>query len=469
MENRRVAILIRKTPLSILLAVSLFFGTTAVWAAPKANLQSDQAFDNKIVKRIKVENIYNHIAELSKNPRVAGTPGEKAAVDYIKDQFESYGYKTELQAFDIYSYTEPSLIELRVDGMTFESGPSNFTYGINGEVTNELVYVGLGAPGDFEGKDVEGKIALIERGTYSFTEKILNAAEAGAAAVIIYNNADGVINGTLGEPNDEYIPSLAITQGQGLALKERLDKGETVTATLKVEGAKTDQATSHNVVATKEATQKSTGELVLVGAHHDSVEGAPGANDDASGTATVLELARVFANAPIDTDIRFVTFGAEENGLLGSYEFVERMTEDDYNRTVGMFQMDMVGSKDAGPLIMYTDDGEKNIVTDLGASAGARLSGTGEATPYGWEGRSDHVPFAEIGLPAALFIHAPVEPWYHSPDDTLDKISLDKLKEVSNIVGAAVYQVARPDTPALEKAKVAPKEVDYNFEERELE
>ena len=84
-------------------------------------------------------------------------------------------------------------------------------------------------------------------------------------------------------------------------------------------------------------------------------------------------------------------------------------------------------------------------------------------------GRSDHVPFVEIGLPAALFIHASVELWFHSPQDTLDKISLDKLKEVSNIVGATVYQIVRPDTPALGKAKVAPKEVDYNFEERELE
>ncbi|MED4402085.1 M28 family peptidase [Metabacillus fastidiosus] len=463
--------MIRKTSFSILLAASLSFGGTAVWAAPaqEANLKSDQAFDNKIVKRIKAENIYNHIAELSKNPRVAGTPGEDAAVEYIKRQFESYGYKTEVQAFDIYSYIEPSLIELSVDGITFEPEPIGFTYGVNGEVTNELVYVGLGAPSDFEGKDIKGKIALIKRGTYTFTDKILNAAAAGASAVIIYNNTDGVISGTLGEPNDNYVPSLAITYDQGFALEERLKKGETVTATLKIEGAQTNKAISHNVIATKEATQKSKNQLVLVGAHHDSVDGAPGANDDASGTATVLELARVFANAPTDTDIRFVTFGAEENGLLGSYEFVKRMTDEDYYRTVGMFQMDMVGSKDAGPLIMYSADGEKNIVTDLGASAGARLSDTGEATPYGWGGRSDHVPFAEIGIPAALFIHAPVEPWYHSPEDTLDKISLDKLKEVSNIVGAAVYQVARPDTPALEKAKVAPKEVDYNFEERELE
>ncbi|WP_422392308.1 M28 family peptidase [Niallia oryzisoli] len=460
----------RKTSISILLAASLSLGGTAVWAAPPqgANLQSDQAFDNKIVKRIKVENIYNHIAELSKVPRVAGTPAEDAAVEYIKQQFESYGYDTEVQEFNIYSYTEPSLIELSVGSMIFDPVPLGFTYGVNGEVKSELVSAGIGAPSDFEGKNVTGKIALIQRGSFSFAEKILNAAKAGAAGVIIYNNVDGVINGTLGEPNDGYVPALAITKEQGAALIEAMKDGA-VTATLKVDGAKTDQAVSHNVVATKKATQKSTDQLVLVGAHHDSVDGAPGANDDASGTATVLELARVFANAPTDTDIRFVTFGAEENGLLGSYEFVNRMTEEDYNRTVGMFQMDMVGSRDAGPLIMYTNDGKKNIVTDLGAAAGARLSNTGEATPYGMEGRSDHVPFAEIGLPAALFIHAPVEPHYHSPADTLDKISLDKLKEVSTIVGAAVYQVLRPDTPALKNAKVAPKVVDYNFEERELE
>ena len=252
MNIRRIIILIKKTSLSILLAASLTFGaTTTVWAAPKANLQSDQTFDNKIVKRINGENIYNHIAELSQNPRVAGTPGEVAAVEYIKSQFESYGYDTEVQPFEIYSYTAPSLIELSVDGMTFKPAPIDFSYGVDGEVMADLVYAGLGATTDFKGIDVQGKIALIERGTYPFAEKILNAADAGAAGVIIYNNSAGVLNGTLGVPHDYYVPALAITQEQGKALKNRLDKGETIEATLKLEGAKTDEAISHNVVATR--------------------------------------------------------------------------------------------------------------------------------------------------------------------------------------------------------------------------
>src|SRR3954453_10869150 len=251
MNIRRIIIFIKKTSLSLLLAASLTFGaTTTVWAAPKANLQSDQAFDNKIVKRIKVENIYNHIAELSQNPRVAGTLGEDVAVEYIKSQFESYGYDTEVQPFEIYSYTPPSLIELSVDNMTFESAPIDFQYGVNGEITADLVYVGLGEQSDFKEKDVPGKIALIERGKISFAEKILNAADAGAAGVIIYNNTAGVLNGTLGEPNDDYVPALAITEEQGKALKDRLEKGETIKATLKLEGAKTEEAISHNVVAT---------------------------------------------------------------------------------------------------------------------------------------------------------------------------------------------------------------------------
>ncbi|MFP3391442.1 M28 family peptidase [Brevibacillus sp. SIMBA_040] len=454
----------KKTVIPFCLVASLTFGITA-YAAPHP---SSSAFDNKIVKRIKVDNIYNMVKELSEEPRVAGTKSEHDAVTYIEKKFQSYGYDTERQPFEFYSYSGPTDFSFSVSGFEetdWELG--TFTYGVNGSVTDEIVYAGLGRENDLDEVDLDGKIALIKRGEISFADKVKNAAEAGAKAVVIFNNSSGTINGTLGGPDDSYVPVLALTKSQGEELLDRLQNGEALTATVTVEGAKTKESTSYNVIATKKPDKnKDNGQIIIVGAHHDSVEGAPGANDDASGTATTLELARVMANMPTDTEIRFITFGAEENGLLGSYAYVESMSEEEVENTVGMFQMDMVGSKDAGKLIMYTVDGEKNVVTDLGAAAGSRLS---ETVNYGREGRSDHVPFAEAGIPAALFIHAPVEPWYHSPEDSIDKISKDKLQEVAEIVGAAVYQIARPDTPALKKAHVAPKPVDYDFEERELE
>lgn len=448
----------------IALIASLAF-SLPVYAKPHP---SDSAFDNKIVKRIKVDNIYDTIDYLSQEPRVAGTKAEHDAAKYLEKQFKSYGYDTELQSFEFTSYKAPDYISLSVSGMEdVDWDLGNFSYGVSGQASGELVYVGLGRESDLEDVDLTGKIALVKRGEISFGEKVLNAARAGAEAVLLFNNTSGVINGTLGEPNDDYVPALALTRDQGEELLALLEAGETLIADVEIEGSEMKESTSYNVIATKKPDKKkSTGQIVIVGAHHDSVEGAPGANDDASGTATVLELARVMSNMPIDTELRFVTFGAEENGLLGSYAYVDSLSEEEIENTVGMFQMDMVGSRDAGKLIMYTVDGEKNIVTDLGAAAGSRLS---ETVNYGREGRSDHVPFAEAGIPAALFIHAPVEPWYHSPEDTIDKISKDKLQEVAEIVGAAVYQIARPDTPALENAKVAPKKVEYEYEERELE
>jgi len=448
----------------IALIASLAF-SLPVYAKPNP---SDSAFDNKIVKRIKVNNIYDTIDYLSKKPRVAGTKAEHDAAKYLEKQFKSYGYDTELQPFEFTSYKEPDHISLFVSGMEdVDWNLGNFTYGVSGQASGEVVYAELGRESDLEDVDLTGKIALIKRGEISFAEKVLNASRAGAEAVLLFNNASGAINGTLGGPNDDFVPALALTRAQGEDLLALLEEGETLFADVEIEGSEIKDSTSYNVIATmKPDPKKSTGQIIVVGAHHDSVEGAPGANDDASGSATVLELARVMSNMPIDTELRFITFGAEENGLLGSYAYVDSLSRKEIESIVGMFQMDMVGSRDAGKLIMYTVDGEKNIVTDLGAAAGSRLS---ETVNYGQEGRSDHVPFAEAGIPAALFIHAPVEPWYHTPDDSIDKISKDKLQEVAEIVGAAVYQIARPDTPALKNAKVAPKKVDYEYEERELE
>ncbi|WP_459735753.1 M28 family peptidase, partial [Peribacillus sp. N1] len=75
-------------------------------------------------------------------------------------------------------------------------------------------------------------------------------------------------------------------------------------------------------------------EIINITGHHDSVAGEPGANDDATGTSDTLQLARVLKKLPTDTEIRFVTFGAEEKGLLGSQHYVSNLPDHDIKRTI---------------------------------------------------------------------------------------------------------------------------------------
>jgi aminopeptidase YwaD len=317
-----------------LLAIGLLVTPVNANELPNPDNNSIQAFDNKIVKRIDVANIYEHVSELSVGigPRVAGTDGELAAIEYIANQYRQYGLEVEIQPFE------------------FQRGGTTYT--------------------------------------------------------------------------------------------------------------------SHNVIATKKAHKNhDTGQIIYVGSHHDSVPGSPGASDNASGVGVNLELARVLSNMQTDTEIRFVTFGAEEWGLLGSRHYVSTLTEDEKNRSVGMFNFDMVGSKNAGEMIMFTVDGERNTVTNLGASSSHRVY---EDLTYGRVGRSDHQPFHDAGIPAAAFSYAPLEPEYHRPTDTIDKISIEKLENMANVVGSAVFQIARKDTPALENARVAPQPVEPPFENRPL-
>lgn len=462
-----------KKSLTVLLAAGMVLSSGTALAQPNGNgaknNQSSTAFDNKVIKKISADNMYHTIAYLSEQPRAAGTEGEIRAVTYIESQFKSLGFETKIQPFPIYDTVQT--IKVKIGNSDLEGTPRAFSGSISGKVTAELVYVGKAKPEEV-GEKVSGKIALIERGDINFVDKVQNVLNKGAVGVLMYNNSPSGNN--FGQVSaGQNIPAVAITQAQGLELVEQL-KTKPITATLDVGKVERIEKTSYNVIASlKPKPNKDNGQILTVGAHHDSVPGGPGANDDASGVSAVLELARILAKTPIDTEIRFLTFGAEERGLVGSSFYADSLPKEDVDRMVAHFQMDMIGGRDAGEdnpaggLIMYTIDGNKNLVTDLGASAGARTMDV--AIPFGQLGRSDHQPFHELGIPSALFIHSPVEPWYHQPTDTLDKISKEKLQQAAEIVGASVYQIARPETPALTNARVAPVTIDYDFDDRPVD
>jgi len=420
--------------------VTIFANQSTIVQGHSTNLEP------KILQSLDANQIYNHIKFLSKTPRVAGTKQEDAAVSYIKKQFDSYGYETELQTFNFTDYTSPHTVELSLNRITKSIKPLAFEFSVNGYATGEVISGGLGTVGELKNLDVEGKIVLLKRGEISFVDKARNASAKGAAGVIIYNSDAEKIVGSLGEENKVLVPVVLLTKAEGVALENLIVNKPGTKATLKIVGAQSKTNSSQNVIATKKPTvvkETAENDIVVVSSHHDSVEGAPGANDNASGTAMTIELARVLKDIPSNSEIRFITFGAEEAGLIGSFHYVEQLSKNETNRIVANFNLDMVGSKDAGDLILQTVDKKPNLVTELAQEASEKLNG--EPTPFTQGDSSDHVPFANAGIPAALFIHNPPEPWYHKPQDTIDKISKTKLQDVAEIVSVAIWNLIRID------------------------
>jgi hypothetical protein len=175
-------------------------------------------------------------------------------------------------------------------------------------------------------------------------------------------------------------------------------------------------ATYHNVVATKVGTLYPDQEYVI-GAHYDSVSN-PGADDNASGVALVLEAARIISQYDSDYTIRFVAFSMEEVGLVGSEAYVAAHAGDDI---VAMVSADMV-AYDTGTDVARVY-GRTVSTTKTTLMSAVDMYGDGlTAMDAGWISASNHAPFDSAGFDAALLIEGEVwnNPHYHTQQDSFD-------------------------------------------------
>jgi|GEM_PF-904013 Zn-dependent M28 family amino/carboxypeptidase len=288
-------------------------------------------------------------------------PGYQASVDYIVEQVEALGLEAQLQDFDFLLFQDLTPPELEVvappeSARTFVADEdfATLVYSGRGEVTAPVTLVesdlgpdqpGTGEPND-GGSDAgcsteggvpdgpakddfaefpAGTIALIQRGSCTFFEKTSNAFAAGAAGVIIFNegnNADrsGVLFGTLGAEVDATLPSVGTSFEVGLLLAQ-LSQVEGAQVRLRTDSSTTIETTQNVLVDYPGGDPDNT---VILGAHLDSVQDSAGINDNASGSATVLEVLRqlVAADVKPDNRLRFAWWGAEELGLFGSEAYV---------------------------------------------------------------------------------------------------------------------------------------------------
>jgi aminopeptidase YwaD len=354
---------------------------------------------------------YQHVTHLAETigSRPTGTEREAEAANYLAGELRRFGYQTEIQPFSIQTYEEHAA------RVTVQSAPAQaydtaaLLYSAAGDVAGELVDAGLGRESDWAPGALAGRVALVERGEVVFADKVANAATAGAVAIIIFNNDEGPFTGSVRRTS--AIPAVVLSRADGLALRERLRQGSVKVGVLVDAEVATRQ--SRNVVAMRPGTRPGA---VVVGGHFDSVSAGPGANDNASGTAVTLELARYYAERAYPYTLYFVAFGAEEIGLLGSRHFVDALSESARHDLRAMINLDMVGVGDQQRL---TGSSELvDLARDVADAMALPRYTTGRGSAGGG---SDHASFERVGVPV-LFIYRGTDPNYHSPRDRAEYV-----------------------------------------------
>ena len=365
------------------------------------------------------ELVLGHIEQLALEigVREAGSAGERAAAAYIEGVLAAAGYETTMEPFTASTRTDRSTL-VTAGGVSVR--PFMMNGSATGEATGRLLYGGLGAPEELAALELVGAVLLVDRGVLPFSEKVSNAEAAGAVAVVIANNGDGAYSGTLGGLRAR-IPVVAIRQAEGELLRPLAGRAVELTVRAAIEQI---EVTSQNVVGRAGIRCE-----VYLGAHYDSVPAGPGANDNASGTALLLEVARVHRA----DGVCVVAFGAEEIGLFGSRAFVD---EHDVSGARLMLNFDMAGRLD-GPIIVGDAVLTREILAAL-VAAGEFPIEAGEFPPFA---SSDHVSFSDAGV-SAVTITSGDDAAIHTSEDDLARISLEALATMLEIVDVALEELA---------------------------
>ncbi|MGO2717059.1 MAG: M20/M25/M40 family metallo-hydrolase, partial [Brevibacterium aurantiacum] len=421
--------------------------------------------------------------------RALGTPGYEESVEYVEQTLEATGaFDVERQAFEVDNQTFGE-VAVNVDGEDLEVTEASYTEGTEEPLTDlpvalpvdddysDLAGGQLGcAASDFD-DSAEGALVLVARGTCSFGEKTQAATDAGAAAVILYNNdtsaPDEPLNATLGERIENGAPTVGVSYNVGNDLLTKIEaaaEGEPLLADFTLETEYTT-STTWNVIAETKAGDHDN--VQMFGAHLDGVAEGPGANDNGSGSAALLASAEALAEQPTEADnaIRFGWWAAEEVGLVGSTHYVENLGEAELSKVKSYMNFDMIGSDNYIVGTLDSDGSDVPIPDGVNVPEGsAELEGI--FTDYfadidqpnvgtDFSGRSDYQAFIDNGIPASgLFSGADgtkteqEAEWfggtvgdkhdtnYHQPTDTIENVSRESVDIFAPAIGFAVHTLA---------------------------
>jgi Zn-dependent M28 family amino/carboxypeptidase len=402
-----------------------------ILAVPAATASADPNANNskKLRDAVSVAGIREHmaafqaIADANGGNRLAGAPGHEASAQYVTQRLQAAGYEVSSQPFT-YTFTgtrTPSVLSV-VGGPSYANGfqfttPGSLAPADSGDVTAPLYAVDLRIPStggstsgcepaDFAGF-AAGAIALIQRGTCDFVVQVQNAINAGARAVILFNEGnDATRLGLFNPATTGDLPVLAATFAVGQELANGRITGNTGRQVRVKVDVVSQSMPTRNVIA---QTPGRDDNVVVVGAHLDSVEDGPGVNDDGSGSATILEIAEAMAKTKPRNAVRFVWFSAEEAGLLGSAYYVSQLSDAQKANIAAMLDFDMLASPNFARFVYDGDlssfpgpaGGVPEASGQIEKIFNDYFAAQGMATlPTAFDGRSDYRDFIQSGIPA---------------------------------------------------------------------
>ncbi len=418
--------------------------------AGAASAQRDGSPDDPrakaFVKEVSVDRVEHHqqrlqeIATANGGTRDIYSPGYTGSLNYVVRVLRNAGYDPEIIPFNFPFWEETALPVLSqvtptpksyvagdastsdTPGVDFISMPGSPSVNLDNvpvvpAAGTEIPPGGPPPDASQSGCDaedypaaVDGAVALVQRGFCPFVQKWELAQEAGAVAVIIFNEGNApnrqnalFIDNQLAEAT---APAVIASFAVGQELYTAYQDGQNPTVDLQTFGTFTDRFFNQVVAETPKGDPDN---VVVVGAHLDSVPEGPGINDDGSGTALLLTMAQRLARPghPLKQQIRFGWWGAEEEGLIGSSYYADNLSDDEVSKIDVMLDYDMLSSPNYARLV-YDGDGSEGD-----NPAGPDGSGTVEEVFREWfaskrqpvvgipfDGRSDYVGFTERGIPA---------------------------------------------------------------------
>ena len=469
-------------------------------ARPSACAHRVNNTPQKLVDCVTKDDLWAHMVKFQQiadaNPgadghpsRNSGEPGYKASADYVAGVMRAAGYDVTLQEYKFHYFSfvgDPLFREESPTPQSFGLGTEFNPGTVAGSTSSKLQPAGgivvpatpepSSASGcsasDFAGFGV-GNIALIQRGTCTFAEKVANAEAAGASAAVIFNEGNpgrtSLFNGSLA--GTEHIPVIFTSYAVGTQLLGQYVPGSGPVLTIDVKAIDDPNRSDWNVIADSKGGDPNN--ILVIDAHLDAIFGA-GMLDNASGSATILDIAQQLRNTNTRNKLRFIWFGAEElpPALIGSTFYVNSLSQAERDQIEMMLNFDMVGSPN---FVRFVYDGDNSsFPVGPGAALGPAGSGTLEQAfndyfdsqglakaPTPFSGRSDYGPFIAVGIPASgLFTGAEgiktaaeaatfggtagqqYDPCYHLACDTFSgtdaQLALRGLDQMSDAVAHSV-------------------------------